>query len=379
MAWKRRRPTWPYLAILCFLFAVTLAAPESWRRRHGTPTEDEVIGARAGDRSASDDGARHDDKPPSQDGTQPAPALPPLVLAAPRIGPPTFAGPDLTEPTPAGPMVASDDYAVIDEPLVEPTSGGDDPALEHSIASAQTPPSAVAESFASRPGGRSVLVRDVPAPTAPTRPPLSVESLIRVRDALLSWVKEVQQIQTAARPALPRVVVESESDRLAMIPDLADPMPAPFDSPAPGLSPAPTLAAPHESAAATHVHRPTALIEQLQALQPGTAGGAWAAEVLAQMSPLIADPAPADPTPAVDSWRPTLEELRRLAQQGFDDAMQVADPAEQSAWVRAARALDRRLPVWNLLLDPQASDLIERPRRRPTRRRCWKAFTKRPH
>lgn len=367
MAWKRRRPSWPYLAILCFLFALALLAPESWRRRHDDAIERAPIGLPAEHAVATD--AALPVEPEAA-----APALPPLAFTGPRIGPPTFAEPELAEPMPAGPAVASDDYVAVDEPLVEPTPLVEDPVTtEPPMPVVESPPSAVAESFASRPGGRSVLVRNVPAPTTPSRPPLTVETVIRVRDALLSWFEEARAAQAAAaaaapapRPALPRVMVESSDDRLAMVPELADPTPAPMPAPfeTAALEPTPTLAPEPEFAAgpdlapmpAALVHRPTNLIDQLNSLQPGTPGAAWAADVLARLEPLTAEPAP-----AVESRQPTLAELRLLAQQGAAAAVQVADPAEQSAWIRAALALDRRLPVWELLLDPRAAELVDRP------------------
>lgn len=376
MSWQRRRPSWPYLAILCFLFALALLAPESWRRRHDAAIEKPTIAWQV-----EEPRAPIAEAPVEVEPAEPAPALPPLALTGPRIGPPTFAGPELAEPMPAGPAVASDDYVAVDEPLVEPAPLADDPVTSEPVTPiAETPPSAVAESFASRSGGRSVLVRNVPAPAPPARGPLTVETVVRMRDALLSWMEEARQQQAAAmaaaaaaRPALPRVMVESENDRLAMVPELADPtpapMPAPFETaalepmpvfvPEPALSPAPELAeaptpAPLSTPAAL-VHRPTTLMDQLLALEADTPAGQWAADVLTRIEPLNVEPAP-----IVESWQPTLAELRRLAQDGASQAMQVADPAEQSAWVRAALALDRRLPVWELLLDPRAADLVDR-------------------
>jgi hypothetical protein len=55
--------------------------------------------------------------------------------------------------------------------------------------------------------------------------------------------------------------------------------------------------------------------------------------------------------PAERDWEPLVVELRLLADRGFNDALKVADPAEQSEWLRASRSLDRRLDVWSLLVD----------------------------
>jgi len=380
MSWQRRRPSWPYLAILCLLFALALLAPESWRRRHDGGVEDPVVAWSVEDPPAAADATVEIEL------AEPAPALPPLVFSGPRIGPPTFAGPEFAEPAPTGPAVASDDYVAVDDPLVEPTPLVDDPVLsEPPTLAAETPPSAVAESFA----GQSVLVA-VPAPAA--RAPLTVETVVRVRDALLSWMEEARQAQAAVaaaaaarapRPALPRVVVESASDRLAMVPDLADPAPTPMRAPfavaahepmpsfsseltlapTPAAEPVPEIAATPEPAPlpapAALAHRPTALVEQLESLRrhapPGAPSAVWADETLARLEPLIVEPAP-----EVDSWQPALAELRRLARQGAAQAMHAGGPAEQSAWTRAALALERRLPTWELLLDGRAADCVDR-------------------
>ena len=107
-------------------------------------------------------------------------------------------------------------------------------------------------------------------------------------------------------------------------------------------------------------------------MEADTPAGQWAADVLARIEPLTVEPAP-----IVESWQPTLAELRRLAQDGASEAMQIADPAEQSAWVRAGTvAVDRRLPVWELLLDPQSAELVDRRHGTPTSRCSWNACTR---
>ena len=112
-------------------------------------------------------------------------------------------------------------------------------------------------------------------------------------------------------------------------------------------------------------HRPTALIDQLNALAIGTPASPWANEVLRRVESLSDPAAPAD-----RNWQPTVAELRILAEQGFSEALAVADPADQSAWIRASRSLDRRVAVWSLLVDRQfmarqsrRRDLAQRQRR----------------
>jgi hypothetical protein len=352
------------------LFALTIVAPQSWQRRHGASPD-----AGASEAASRDDGLAQSDvlrgdwtKPAKAEPVEPAPALPPLAGFGPALPAPTFADPEFVERAPTGPTVAPDDYLAVDEPLVEPAGDAVLPTAE-TTTDVEAPPSAVAESFAQRPGGRSVLVRSVPAPDAPTRPAVSVETLVRARDAVLVWMQKVREMAPAAppQPVPMRVVVESETDRLAMIPDLAEPSPLP--SPVaiaavpselePDLAPtpaeAPELAPDPQSAPIPPAlkHRPTALLAQLESLVPHSAGAGWAHEVLVRLEPMIAEPNDGGP------WQPTLGELRQLAEQGLSDSLNVADPADQSAWLRAARALERRLPIWDLLLDSQAVDLAE--------------------
>ena len=160
MAWKRRRPTWPYLAILCFLFAlsrrgagVVASSPCRSRLRTGRS-------AAPGDESASDEAAPRNDKPAAQeaDSTRArvaAAGAVPLRGSARRLSP----GPSSPSRRPQARRWHRTTTLAVDEPLVEPTPGGRRPRPGASGGRCKTPPSAVAESFASRPGGRSVLVR----------------------------------------------------------------------------------------------------------------------------------------------------------------------------------------------------------------------------
>jgi hypothetical protein len=273
---------------------------------------------------------------------EPAPSLPPIDMTG-------------GEPTLSGPMVLADDYVAVDEPLVEPSPSTDGDAAE-------TAPSPVAEGFVLKPPGRSVLVQNIEAPKA-TAPLFTVESLAKVRDALAAMAERARQLQAAATAqravrTTPHVMVDSADDRLAMIP------PRQFGEPQPELAapieaaPAPEQAADEHSLKAAETqpelaavepllrHRPTALIAQLEELAAGPSGSHWAEEVLGRVERL-SEP---DESAAQDAGN-IVADLGILAERGLADALNVADSADQSAWVRAARALDRRLPVWSLLLD----------------------------
>ena len=200
MHWKRRRPRWPYWVALGGLFLLTLAAPWSW---HRTRT------ARL--RSAADAKAPAPAAAPAPP-KKPAKPVAPLYPTVPALAAPTAPEPELS-----GPMVFADDYVAVDEPLVEQK------VTEQEVAAA--------EPFSLRSKNRSVLVKNTapaPAPSIFTK-----ESLAKVRDAIVAVVEQARQAQAAqaeaavtAQPAESsltftspmRVVVESESDRLAMIP-----------------------------------------------------------------------------------------------------------------------------------------------------------------
>lgn len=368
MHWKRRQATWPYLVALGGLFVLTVAAPTWWRRHRvqhiahqpqrveraekaSWSRPEPVLATAAADR---------------------APALPPLAVQKPRFDEPIYGEPQLTAPSLAGAVVESDDYVVVDEPLVvaAPVADVELPMPEVDPVEADIPPSAVAESFAVRPGDRSVVVRDVPAPEAPSRPAFAIETLVRARDALVTLMEEAKRrthelAEAAAAITRPpivaaspmRVIVQSEDDRLAMIPDLAEAPAAPLlVEPLTPVAPAP---APHPDpppAPPALLHRPTALIRDLEALTPTTPAAAWADRVLASLDQLTLQPAPES-----DQLAAMVESLRQLSSAGFNEALTVRNAAHQSAWIRASRALDRRLPVWALLLDERATrDLVDR-------------------
>jgi hypothetical protein len=385
MTWKRRQPTWPYVVTVACLFALTLAAPAWWHRHQRSQATADAPQTAGIPRSAST--IVHPWPVPAS-APQLAPALPPLAAGAPGLDDPmpTSGEPQIAAPSLAGPVVESNDYVVVDEPLVEPTAtlDADMPMPDDEGPAFDAPPSAVAESFAARPGGRSVVVRSVTSPAAPatpTRPAIAIESLVRVRDGLMTLLGEAQRRaqQIAASQAAPstaapgpaspmRVVVESENDRLAMIPEFAasDPRiaiaPTPGSGPSPDLAPAPVpelTAEPLNSRGPTPPpaalrHPPIALIRELEAIPSDAPGASWAAAVLARLEQLANQPAP--PAGEVETL---LADLRSLSTDGFSDAVRVADPAAQSGWIRADRALDRRLPVWELLLDQRAVAQVE--------------------
>lgn len=334
MHWKRRRPRWPYWVALGGLFLLTLAAPWSWHR-----TRTARLRAAAEGKSHAPTEAPAAPQKPAKSPASLYPTVPPL------------AAPTAPEPELSGPMVFADDYVAVDEPLVEQKE------TQQEVAAV--------EPFSLRAKNRSVLIKNAAPPAAPTI--FNKQSLVKVRDAILAMVEQARHAQAVQPPAMPagerpiepsvetsltftspmRVVVESEHDRLAMIPPKEMRIAGGPDVFADANPPRPTEPlAPLAKPALQH--RPTALIDQLEALAAGSPASPWAQHVLARIEQLTDVPAPAD-----HNWQPTIVELRQLAQHGFNQALQVTSPADKSSWVRASRSLERRLPVWTLLVDRQ--------------------------
>ncbi|MCC6491899.1 MAG: hypothetical protein IT424_02640 [Pirellulales bacterium] len=379
--WRRRRSKWPYVAALGCLFALTVAAPRTWHRARPEKREQTAASSiprpLAAYQRADAGRTLHFHQAPTKapELAAPIPTLPPLAEASSRT------------PAYAGPMAVADDYVVVADnegapwPHVDPVAA----ALEEPTADEAA--SAGATAFSLRPPAQSVLVRHVAPPAPAARPLVSVATLIQVRDALAAVVREAKiqqaritaaaeakaaELQAAERAdAAPassvRVRVDSPDDRLAMrlprpaapTPELAPAgLPSELTPPAPTSdSPAPELAeSPTALAAAAPVappaepvlrRRPDALIAQLESLWSVPRAADWAQQVLIRVDSLV-EPAPDETEPL-----PIVQELAVLAQQGFDEAQSVREAAAQAAWLRTARALERRLPVWGLLAEGQ--------------------------
>lgn len=340
MHWKRRRPKWPFLAALVCLFAVTLVAPWSWRQARSKRAESARLSATDATQ-APILVAAHQPSQPAETWTL-APALPPLAV------------PGGAEPTLAAPMVIADDYVAVEEPLpaleapLLPAAEPQPPAATELVATTPT----VEGSLPLAPPSRSVVVRNVPAPPPAAPSMFSVASLAKVREAITQAMEAVEQtrqaeasaLATAAAPRLPRVVVQSETDRLAMIPPRSTPLPM-------QSLPVADVAVPPAAARSALRCRPAALVAQLEDLANNSPASPWAREVLSRIDALTTAPAGADPVgPA------TVADLRLLAERGFSEALTVADPSHQTSWIRACRSLDRRLAVWTLLVDQAFMD-----------------------
>jgi hypothetical protein len=91
-------------------------------------------------------------------------------------------------------------------------------------------------------------------------------------------------------------------------------------------------------------HQPEALVRQLESLTHGSPAQSWALEALAQIERLTVAGHLSD-----DDAVRAVEHLKRLADRGARAAQATPSAEVQTEWLRASRALGRRLPVWSLL------------------------------
>ncbi|MCA9259358.1 MAG: hypothetical protein KDA61_09170 [Planctomycetales bacterium] len=240
---------------------------------------------------------------------------------------------------------------------------------------------------------------------------VDVGQLVAVRDRLLSFLQDARneaaaleaarqaeaaraaeaaaQAQASASRAPIRVRVESSDDRLAMatprVPTLAPPLavePTPADIPTPitptpasnatapawdpstdevalrspryqgpALARRPTELRPRaadpsilvNSSSSCRCPRPSTLHQQLLAAGPSSETTAWRDRVLEQLAEF--ERVGNDDERAAE----ILKELAALTSQGIEAATKARIPADQRAWMRACRALGRRLPLWKTL------------------------------
>ena len=362
MAWKRRRSRGPLLLLLLgMLCAASAAAPwmlprlrelrQSWWRAQRTPdgqrfastTNSKRIAALPADDSEPIVLSETWSNPPVRIRPRAARAVATLGDVAPR---------DLTIPEPvaanvggtsaaAESLVAADDYVVVDEPLVVQEAAG--PNLESPNAPTLTS-SSPAESCPAPPtvvdAPPRVMVDGENDRLAMLLPPY-VEGLRLSRRSTLDdgFDDGAMPHPTSIMPLAPAATHEtSETPSAGLIASPANP-----------AGPAPMLR-----------QRPEALLNQLDQLADMPAAAAWAAEVRQQIN-VLCEPAAESITPLDDGAQAAIAALRRLSLDGLHDAATVVEPATQSAWLRTSRALERRLSLWQLLADPVAASLAAAP------------------
>ncbi len=93
---------------------------------------------------------------------------------------------------------------------------------------------------------------------------------------------------------------------------------------------------------------PSTLLDQLTDLSKVAACRTWAEDVRGQIQSLSETPLPA----AADSRTSALEELAALVGTGRQLAGKLEDPAQQTQFLRAHYALERRLAIWRQIIKP---------------------------
>lgn len=338
MQWNRKKKLWPYLAMLGCLFLLSVVAPRYWLRmhHHHTAVEHSPTKRRPEIRLAP---TPHHDH---------AVRLQPQRDAA--SGTPTFSPPNCPPAMPAeATVVTEDDYV-----LTIDSAGVCLPGLASPInlATASTDP--------------------LPAPRE-----FNLDSLLSLRNALRSFVEQAQNTPvqknelspaantTVTATARPKVRVTSETDRLALLP-ARGPRLARKTAPQPKHTAGvpvdeQTSASAAQTAPTTKTPllriRPQTLLVELAKLRelasemhPGTWGethpGAWADEVLARLARLTEDPTLAE----IDGAN-IVGELDRLAEQADGEQGRLSDSAVRKRWQQVTLALQRRLPIWRVMLN----------------------------
>lgn len=385
MRWKRRRSIWPAAAALFGLLLLTLAGPRAWLRlqKQGTKRAEKAT-ASTTQPPAADHTARS--------ATPDVPLLPLVRPGATHLAP----NPALATPTVA-PLVDQDDYA-------------DDYAADYDdytvVIDAPHPTFAEVEARQPPPMGGGLLGPLVAAPAAPVAwEGVQWDALLRARDALQgllsaadTWRKaeterasqqatnrqppQTTKTEIAGPRLAPQVRVDGPGDRLAMAPPRED-------STAEVRTPSTDSTAPDEPSAiepaelgqaqsplaeesartdgatadaptardAVLPETPQRLIEQLRALRQYPAARRWADGGLSLLEQVAARPAGAG---TADLWT----RLAELTEQGSQLATRQDDLALKTVWTRTTQALDRRLPLWQLLFNPQLSGdgaIVSRP------------------
>jgi len=105
---------------------------------------------------------------------------------------------------------------------------------------------------------------------------------------------------------------------------------------------------------------PSTLLDQLAALSKLAACRAWAEDACRQIQSLSETPLPgAANSGSGDSRTSALDELTALVDTGRQLAGKLEDPAQQTQFLRAHYALERRLAIWRQIIQPAEADPAE--------------------
>ncbi len=212
---------------------------------------------------------------------------------------------------------------------------------------------------------RRQLVRPIEKQPLPLRTTFNLDTL-RVMHATLRKIVDATEA-IPAQPVIqpqPLVIVSSADDRLAMLDtrqnkqafSLVEPAAQASQPPAPVQKELQKELQPELLAVVpTPLLRqaPLLLVDRLEKLAHQPLATEWATAVLTRVRQLTENPA----TPPTIGLQ-ILAELKQLAAAGEIRSLQISDPAVQQNWLQAAQGLQRRLAIWELLIERGGAEPI---------------------
>ena len=193
----------------------------------------------------------------------------------------------------------------------------------------------------------------------PERSTFNLETL-RVMHATLRKMVDASELSPTPTAIQPKslVTVSSEHDRLAMLDTRKHKQACLLVEPSTSAA-ANQHAAPSQQPLATVVptpllrQPPLLLIDRLEKLAHQPLATEWATAVLTRVRQLTEKPAT---SPSIGLQ--ILAELKQLASAGQIRSLEISDPAVQQNWLQAAQGLQRRLGIWELLIERGGAEPI---------------------
>ena len=205
---------------------------------------------------------------------------------------------------------------------------------------------------------RRQIVLPIEKQPLPVRSAFNLDTL-RVMHATLKKIVDASDLTSPPTVIQhkPLVVVSSENDRLAMLDSRSQSKPA-FSLVEPATTQTKQAMPVQEQltkVVPTPLLRqsPTLLIDRLEKLAHHPLATEWATGVLTRIKQLTENP-----TTSPKIGLQILAELKQLATAGQIRSLEISDPAVQQNWLQAAQGLQRRLGIWELLIERGGTEPI---------------------
>ena len=326
MQWERRKPLWPRVAALGLLFVLALAAPRSWQSkssRQAPPAETLMSQLLLPTQ-------------PSVGPPEPEPEPEPITISRPEQLP---ARHDFDFET----LLQVRDLllAVVDQ-LPSPQQAPPEQATLPTARPASVRVTNANDRLAMVPR-RSVASRKRPLPS------LSEENAEKEVANFAAILLEASRSPQPIRPT------RRTEHRLALRPTPSKNSAAALSTEPPPEASPPIVSQPAESQKGDVPpiqlpllkHRPLALIEQLESFSASSRGAAWSQQVLVELRQLT-ETSSGQRSHASE----ILDRLEQLVVLGLRQTEEPTSLAYHDRWQQATQALDRRLLLWRLLMDP---------------------------